>query len=305
MSSAAPVLAPQIQQVYLPLTNEVSKDFIYTPYIIGAADVLYNSTKHGVTVSKSYTMLTPLNQGPVPIDWSEAKFIELNLRNLDVKPIEGATYANYPDAAANVKNYENWKKLLTQYIRTDLSLKLLFSPTLKVISEAGENERDFRIRIQQLARESRDEAVETLKKKYTSKINVLEDREMRAKQTLEKQSTRANQKKMEAAVSAGTAILGAIFGRRSINATSISRVGTAFKSTTRAFQSGEGIDQAQETLQSVETQLQELEMELNQEVEQLSEGYDLTTEKLEEVEIRVTSENITVQFVGLAWVPQD
>ena len=91
----------------------------------------------------------------------------------------------------DVYKRQSWKKLFAQFIRTDLQLKLFSSPTLKVVSEVDEDERDFRIRLQHLAHEKRDEALDALRKKYASKINTLEDRQRRAKQALEKQSTRA------------------------------------------------------------------------------------------------------------------
>lgn len=303
VNSVPPVLAPQIQQVYLPINSRVTENLVYVPSVIGVADVLYNSAKHGVTVSKSYTFLSPLHEGPVALDWNESKSIELELRDLDETPIAGASYEKYPNAAANARNYDNWKKLFVQYICTNLELKLFVSPKLKMVSEVGEDERDFRIRLQHLAHEHRDEALDALRKKYASKIDTLEDRQRRAKQTLEKQSTRATQKKMDAVVSAGTAILGALFGRKSISASSISKVGTAVKSTSRAFQSGEAITQAQETIQSVEVQLEELELQLEQQVEKISDSYNMLEEKLEEVEIRAISRNVTVHFVGLAWSP--
>jgi len=303
LDSAAPVLAPQIKQVYLPGKGGSVGNPVYEPAVIGAADVLYNSAKYRVTASQSYTLLAPLHEGPLTLDWNEASSIELNLRDLEEAPPEGASYAKYPEAAANARSYDNWKRLFNQYIRTNLSLKLFFSPTLKVVSEAGEDERSFRIRLQHLAHEKRDEAVEVIRKKYASKFDTLENRQMRAKQAIEKQSSMAAQKKMEAAVSAGTAILGALLGRKSISALSISRVGTAVKSTTRALKSGQGIDNAQETLQSIEAQLAELQEELEQQLEKISDSFDMLDEKLEDVEIRAASENITIHLVGLAWVP--
>ena len=298
-----PVLAPEIQQVYLPANSRDNKNMVYVPSVIGVADVLYNNTKYGVAVSKGYTLLAPLHEGPMALDWNEARQIELDTRALATKPMEGLSYATFPNAAANARSYEKWRKLLAQFIRTTISIKLLSNPMLKIVSEPGEDERDFRIRLQHLAHELRDQALEALKKKYETKIDALEDRQRRARQAYEKQNAMASQKKMEAAVSAGAAILGAIFGRSSVSATSISKVGTAVKSTSRALKSGQGINQAQETLESVDAQLEELQLELEQELEKISESYNMLEERLEEVEIRATSGNITVHLVGLAWVP--
>ena len=298
-----PVLAPLIKQVYLPVTSGTVDDIIYKPSVIGIADVLYNNTKHGVTVSQSYTFLTPIHEGPVALDWSESKKVDLELREIESVPLDDVAFANYPSAASNAKNYETWKRLFTQYIRTNISLKLLYCPGLKTISEFGESERDFRIRLQHLAHEKRDDDLEAMKMKYASKIQTLENRLQKAEQTVEKQSTKASQKKMDAVVSAGSAIFGAFFGRKSISATSMSRIGTAVKSTSRALKSGEGIDQAQELLESINLQLEELQTELEVQLTEINAKYDVLKEELEEIDIRAISENITVHLVGLAWEP--
>jgi hypothetical protein len=302
--STPPVLPPQIKQVYLPATGMDPKNIVYVPSVIGAADVLYSNAKLGVSVSKNYTLLAPLHDGPIPLDWSEAEQIEINLRDLDSGPVEGAHYANFPDAASNARSYEDWKKLLNQFIRTNLSLKLLFSPALKTLSEPGEDERDFRIRLQHLAHERRDDAMEEIRKKYSSKLDQLEERHRRAKQAVEQKNAMAAQRKVEAAVSAGTALLGALLGRKTISATSVSRIGTAVRSTSRAFKSGQEISGAVETLQSIEAQIQELQFEFEQQLEKISANYNMLEEKLESVEIRAISGNITVHFMGLAWVPE-
>ena len=45
-----------------------------------------------------------------------AKSIELDLRDLDAEPVRGASFANYPNAAANARSYDSWKKLFAQFI---------------------------------------------------------------------------------------------------------------------------------------------------------------------------------------------
>lgn len=303
LNSASPVLPPQVQQVYLPVRTVNVENIVYMPSVIGVADVFYNSTKYGVSACKKYTLVAPLKQGLVALDWNDAKHIDIDLRDLDNEPLDGATFADCPASAANAKSYDNWRKLFAQHIRTNLKLKLLYNPKIKIVSEPGEEERDFRVRLQHLVHEKRDDALEALKKKYDSKINTLEERRRRAQQEIDRQNAMANQRKMEAAVSAGTAILGALFGRKSISATSISRVGTAVKSTGRALKSHQGISQAQETLESVEAQLEELQIELEQQIEKISNDYDMIMETLEEVEIGASSGDINVHLLCLAWNP--
>lgn len=302
-SETPPVLPPQVQQVYLPALRAVPGDLVYTPAVIGVAEVLYHSAKYGVAESRTHTIVAPLSDGPVALDWSQGKILDVSLQELDQEPLPGTYFADYPSSAANPRNYTSWQRLLSQYVRKDLPLTLFASPTLKVVSQVNESEGDFRSRLQHLAREERDKALEALQKKYTSRINTLQNRQLRAQQSLEKQSTRASQSKMDAAVTAGTAVLGALFGNKALSRTSINRMGTAVKSTSRALKSGEAIAQAEETLRAVAAQLAELELELEREVEKISAKFDLHNEQLEQVLVRATSTNITVHFVGLAWVP--
>ncbi len=166
LSQTPPILPPQIQQVYLPVYSKAINTLTYIPTVIGVAEVFYNSSKYGVATSKSYTIVSPLQEGPVALDWGgEGEILDLELLDLDKEPIQDAYFENYPSVAANPSNYEKWKKLLSQYIRKDLSLNLYISPTLKEVSQVGEEERDFRIRLQHLAHEQRDNALESLRKK--------------------------------------------------------------------------------------------------------------------------------------------
>lgn len=303
LGGAMPVLPPQITQAYLPPARSV-REIVYEPAVIGVASVLYTNAKHGISVTKEYTMLAPFHDGPVPIDWNEAKHVELSVRDLDSTPMEGATYRQYPDAASNQKNYDAWKRQLVQHIRVSLGLSVLTSPALKLAAEDGEEERDFRIRVMHTAHERRDEALDAMRKKYASKISTLEKRIMREVQALEKQNIMAKRRKVDAAISTGNAVLGALLGTKAISATSVSKMGTAAKSTNRAMQSDQAISAAQEKLAASEYDLEKLQEELDGQLKKITEQYEDLIEELESVDVRAQSGNITVQLVGLAWVPE-
>ena len=300
--NVAPVLPPQIKQVYLPITTSSTNDLVYTPNIICIADILYKNIKHKVMLNKSYKLLSPIHDGPIPVDYSEAQPIELDIRSLESQGLETIVYSDYPSIISEPKKYDDWKKMFDQYARLKLNIELLYSPTLKVVSEIDEDEREFRIRLQHLAHEVRDEAITNMKKKYASKLNTLRDRQRRALQTVEKQNALAGQRKMDAALSAGGAILGALFGRK-ITSTSVSRVSTAVSRTSKAMASNQGIEAAQETLAAVQSQLINMESMLENELTKISETYDMLNEKLETINIRAKSTDITIHLFALAWNP--
>ncbi len=297
-----PVLPPGIEQLYIPDENIAGEKTVYKPFVLGVADVNYVSAKYNINISRRFSLLSEISEGPIAMEWRNSEDLKYELNDLMKQPIEDSSYMGLPALAADSKIYGKWKQMLEQFLRNECQFELLYSPTLKVISNPEEDERDFKIRLQHLMHEARDKAVEDLKKKYQAKIDVLADRQRRARQTLEKQNAMANQRKMEAAVSAGTALLGSLFGKKALTATSISKVGTAVKSTGRALKS-EGVDQARETLASVEAKLSEIEKELEAEIEKIANRYDLQSEKLEKVVIKTTGGNINTHYVGLAWKP--
>jgi hypothetical protein len=294
----APLLNPAVKQVFIPTSNAPPS---YSPYVMGAAEVNYNSDKYGVSESVELVYLAPLHEGLVPLDWNEAVKENYSLKDLSMTPVNGANYLPHPSAAADAASYDEWKKMFVQHIRNKSGLSLFYSSKLKTISQAGEDERDFRIRLQHKAHEMRDDAIEKLKDKYQSKFTTLAERQRRAEQAVERENTQASQRKMEAAVSAGSAILGALFGKKALTATSISKVGTAVSRTSRAMKSGQEINQAQDTLESVKVLINDLELELKEQTDRISRDYELSNEPLETVAINPSTGEIAVRFVGLAW----
>ena len=300
---APPSLPPQVRQIYLPALRKVPGDLTYVPTVLGLADINFSNARHGVNTTRRLAYLAPLMDGAVPLDWKEAEPMQLDFRDVESAAAAGSRFAEYPKEAASPQSYTRWEKLFGQHLRADAYLRLLSSPTLKLVSEVGEDERDFRIRLQHLAHEKRDEALEALRKRYASRTNTLFDRERRARQALERQSAQARQRKLDAAVSTGTAILGALFGNKAVSTSSVSRVGTAMRSAGRVAQSGDTVAQAQETLQAVQAEMQQLENELAREVDRITESFSGKQEALDEVVIRATATGITIHMLALAWAP--
>ena len=115
-----------------------------------------------------------------------------------------------PAGAADAKKIDAWQQSFTRWLRQSQPLKLWYSTTLKQSSMAGESERDFRIRLQDLASAQRDVAVEKLRKKYAPKRAALDERMRRAQLVVERERAQSNSQKLDAAVSFGTAVLGAL-----------------------------------------------------------------------------------------------
>lgn len=291
-----PLLPNDVQQYFLPARSR--EPITYYPMAIGAASVDYASTRYGIQQTRKFMALSEINDGPVELDWEQATLINLDAADLDKKADAEAAYAELPAAASKAKNYAEWEKAYARWLRNSQALTLLQSPTFKVTSKPDEDEAAFRIRLQQIAREDRDEKVEAMRRKYASRMDTLQDRVRRAEQAIEREQAQARNAQINTLASVGQSILGAVFGRKS--GVSLGRAGSSIGKLTR--ESGD-VGRAEENADALREQLQKLEAELQDEIKRIESGYDAQTEKLEEIALAPKTTDVAVQFVALGWAP--
>jgi hypothetical protein len=296
----APVLVPGIRQVFLPT---VSDHVVYYPRVVAAADVGFNSVRHKVDERRQCVVTVEFGDGAVAVDWDAAEELELGLERLGDSGRSEATYAECPSVAASEKNYSAWEKAFNQWLRNNQSIRLYRSGRYRLTSEARETEGEFRVRLQQLASEKRDETVGKLRQRYGAKAATLENRLLRAEQAIEREQEQSTKRKLDTAVSLGTAVLGALLGRKRLTSSTASRVGTTIRSAGSVRKEASDVARAKETAQKVRADLEALNAALEKEIEDLDTAFDAQAEKLEEVLVKPKATDIHVRLVGLAWMP--
>lgn len=301
-TGTAPVLPPDIPQVFLPCRSAAAT-IQYRPLLLGAAEVQFSSAAHGVQESRRVMHLSPVSEGPVPVDWGSAALLDLEVGDLEGRASPAGRFNPVPTPLTQARNFSGWTRLYERHLRGSENLVLWRSPALRLTSVAGEDEREFRIRLRQVAHERRDAAVDALRRKYASRLQTLQSRLRTAEQALEQRRSRASQRKLETAVTTGTAILGALFGRSAATVGNVSRAGSAIKSAGRVARDSQTVAAAEANAAALREQLAELEAELAAEVQGLESAHDPLTENLEEVRLAPRAGGITVQTVSLAWAP--
>jgi hypothetical protein len=295
-----PVLAPGIQQVYLPAERG---DLVYYPRVIAACDIAFNDPRQNVDERRSILVTVEIGEGPLPVDWDQSELLSLTPESLLDAPDPGVHYAECPSAAAAEKNYQEWEKSLMQWLRKTQLVRLYRSNRYRMSSERGETEGEFRVRLQQIASEKRDEAVSDLRKRYGSKALTLENRLLRAEQAIAREQQQSTKKKLDTAVSLGTAVLGALLGRKRLTSATASRVGSTIRTAGSAQKEASDVARAKETAQKVRVDLEALNAELESEINSLGTAFDAQSETLEEVLVKPKTTDIHISFVGLAWMP--
>jgi hypothetical protein len=270
--------------------------------LLGAAEVRYSDSK-SVDMTQQLTLLAPITDGPVSLDWGQATALDQPVEDLESEPQDGAQFVDVPAKATKAKSYATWNKDFASWIYRNQRLELLESPALDIASNPGESERDFRVRLQQIAREKRDEAVENLRRKYAPKFEQLEERKRRAEQAVEREKEQAKGQKLQTAISFGATLLSSFMGRKRVSMSTLGRATTAVRGAGRSMKEAEDVDRAEDNVAAVAQKLSDLDAEFKDETAALERSIDPQTEALDKVSLKPTKANINVKLLTLAWAP--
>ena len=301
-TQSRPHLSPDIPQYYLPLRSsaDANTTLSYQPILLGAADIHYSKSKT-IDLTEQVTLLTTINDGPIDLDWADATTLNVPLEDLESEPQPNAQFADVPAKASKVKSYATWRKDFANWLYRNQRLELLASPSLDIASNPGESERDFRVRLQQLAREQRDQAVDKLRQKYAGRFAQLEERKRRAEQAVAREAEQAKDQRYQTAISFGATLLSSFMGRKRGGV--LGRATTAARGVSRTMRQTDDVDRAEENVAAVSQRLAHLEAEFQAEAETIERSLDPTTEQLETVSLKPTKANINVKLLTLVWAP--
>jgi hypothetical protein len=305
-AAAAPTVAADVPQFYAPPPGggPAGGTLLYHPVLVGAARLHYTEAKAGVDVTQELAFTTPIHDAAIPVRWEEATAAGFSPRDLQKSPATGAGFIELPAPAAKPKSYAAWEKEFAGWLYSAQRLTLFKSPSLGEISRPGESERDFRVRLQQAAREQRDQAVDRLRQKYAPRIGSLQERIRRAQQALQREQEQVKDQKMQTAISFGATLLGAAFGRKALSSTTLGRATTAARGVSRTMRQQEDVGRVVETVETLQQQLAALEEEFRLETEGLESKLDPQREELENLNVAPKKSGISVQLVALVWEPR-
>ena len=303
LPSPAPPLAPAGVAVrYLPASG-AGMGISYYPALLGCLRVHYASPKQNLGLSRKMALAAQLEEDSRLPDWEEALELALELEELAEHPLSGAGFADLPAVAARAASFKAWEKDLVRWVRQNRPLVLLSSSRLKLTSQPGESEGDFRARLGQALREERDLAVEKLRRKYEARFTTLRNRQLRAQQAVSREAEQAKASQFDAVVNIGATLLGAFLGRKVVSSTSVTRAGTAIRSARRSQREKMDVARAQQTLEAVGQEMAELQARLDQDISRLEQSLDPAAEELRQIAITAKSTDISLEFLGLAWLP--
>lgn len=306
LTRTQPTLPPPIIQYFIPVEslgiNKQSK-FYYRPEIIGVASLNFVDSKLGIDTTMELQVITPITNEPISVDWTSSKEIDINLKNLQKKS-EGSNFTELPLIASKAEKYDRWEKDFIDWLYKNQKLSLYKIKDLKEISKLGESESDFRNRIRTLIRENRDNNVEKLRQKYSSKIRNIQEKIQRAQYDVEIQQEQSNQQNINTAISIGGTLIGAFLGRK-VSRYSRNNSSSVMRRLAKTTKEKKDIQKAIRKRDLFQHQLIDLENEFKEEIAALDHKIRNSFEDLETITVRLAKKDISVKLISLVWIPTE
>ncbi|MBE0644049.1 MAG: ATP-binding protein [Bacteroidetes bacterium] len=296
-AGARPVLPSGLDEYFFPAAASAG-EITYRPQLLVKARVHHVHAKSRLDDWQTMSMLLPLDDGGGEPLWEQGMRFDDDLPGSD-SPADAAAFSGLPTALGDAKLVASWQKQFASWLYQHETIALWSCPELKAISEAGESEGEFRIRLSDMLREQRDAEMEKLRGKYLPKFSRVQERIRKAEQRVAKEEAQYRDQGMAAAVDVGATLLGALFGRRVSAGSAVRR--TASRVGRASSERGD-IARAQADLTAAQSELAKLEDQFRDEASRLK-AMDASTFTLEEISVAPRKSDISVSPFTLAWMP--
>jgi DNA helicase HerA-like ATPase len=295
-----PLVPPGIKEVFVPAStgSPAEQGLHYEPFLLALGSYRIDDRRWMETPTRDIAVAAPFGTEAIPVAWDAARVLEVEAGALAGSPDSRATFGALPAAAVEPKSYMAWKREFVDWVTRTRSLTIWKSPSLGEVSRPEEDEREFRIRLQQHAREQRDAERARLEEKYGTRAARLAERIRKAEQAVQREQEQARQAKLQAAVSIGATVIGSLFGRRELG-----RATTAARGVGRSMDQAGDVGRAEENVAQLREELVALDAELEAEIEGLGERFDPLTEAFETITVRPEKGDVSTRLVALGWLP--
>jgi DNA repair exonuclease SbcCD ATPase subunit len=156
----------------------------------------------------------------------------------------------------------------------------------------------FHQQLSEAASKARDAEVESLREKYETKIDRIQDRLTKEERELAEDESELSARKMEELATHAENILGLFGGSRSRRRVSSSLTKRRMTSKAKA-----DVEESHAVIEDLQKELAEMEAELRTEIEEIHARWAEVAEQVEETVVTPYKKDIRMELFGVAWKP--
>jgi hypothetical protein len=317
-STVPPVLPSDMPVLFLPIQRTAhqavaeletqfgsaievgERELVYMPQVLATGSANFVDARRGVREARTYSVLIEPPTSTALVRWDQGQPLDTEALEFLDSPKKGATFGPVPGQISTARDLSALSKDYQEFLARTASYELFYNPALKIYSQPGERELDFKIRAQQLAREKRDAEVDKITQKYRKEIERFQERLAREERELAEDRAEHASRKQDEMLSTGTSILGMLFGGRRSVSTVVSSASRRRRATDKALAD---IQESEEEIDALNRKIAEAQQELQRVSEEATEHWAAAVEQVEPYEIRPSKSSVSVYRLALAWAP--
>ncbi len=278
-----------IPQYYEP---DPTQQNVYIPTLAAKATVHFFNQSKGIDEERNLLLSLELDASQQQVDWEEAQNDTEDFTRLPHKAPGSARFYDLPAVILEDRGLKRAVRDLKDHLYQKEGLELFRCRSPKLESRPDESRSDFIVRLQDILQEKKEAEIEKLKTRYASKEKVLQERLMRAKERVEKESSDSTSSMIEMGIS----VLGALFGKASPT-----KIGRAVSKGGRILKERGDMSRAEERVAKVQDDIDALNDELEEKIDSLNEKYDVEQCEVETFRIKPRRTDIDVERAAIVW----
>ncbi|HBO44260.1 MAG TPA: ATP-binding protein [Planctomycetaceae bacterium] len=306
-AAARPVLPSSTEEYFVPAAEAPRPGCarVYRANLLGRVKLHFVQQTYKVDHWETQSFLTTLADESEGSVWDAATLVPAEALVLGDRPEPGVGFAQWPGELTQGATHASWRKQLAEFCYRTQSRNVWKCAELKAHSHCGETEGDFRVRLAHLARENRDREVEKLRKRYTSRLATLNGRIQTAQERIDREKSEYRKASLDTAVSVGSSILGALFGRKMASVTNVRRAGSSMKSAGSAAKQRSDVKRAEQKLLEYRQELADLESRFHEDCRKIEESHRPEALSLESLSLKPRKSDLQVESLQVVWTPWD
>ncbi len=237
----------------------------------------------------------------VPITrWDQGQPLTLDPSVMLPNPEPQAWFGPVPAPLTTVAGLRSLERQGVEFLLQSQVLQLSYSPMLKLAARPEETEAEFRLRLQQAAREQRDAEVQALRRKARALVDRLEAQLEREERELARDRARLSARQKEELIAAGETLLGmfGVLGRR--RTPSLSRIASKRHVATTAKHD---VLESEQEVHRLRGELEALRRSLDEQADEVVRRWNEASSVIETYTIRPRRSDTRAILAALAWAP--
>ena len=276
---------------------------VYEPEALGVAAVRIVDRAREINELQEFTLIAPIPDGPGSVGWDMQRRLDLKARDLADEPErvaldQGPYYAPIPARGNSATDLKRIGNDLAGWLYNSARISLKAHKALKLIQRPHEDERSFRMRLEQAGRERRDAEVDKIEESFQRQIARIQEKLIKEQQELARDQAEVNSRRTEQYVGIGESVLNFFMGR------SVRRAASG--AVSKARQTGAAAADVEESKIAIERMTQEkseLEGELKAQLDEVTARWESLLDDVAVEDLAPRRSDVTVDLLALAWLP--